>query len=166
MFLISGQKLYICFTQMCDMKTLPAIFVISLITLLIACGKDKYETKPRLEIKSYSSREIFKGEDLRISINYFDKEGDLNKAPVIGIKKRLNLLPLGSGSPDLQDTFDVLLPDYPAKDKGEITFQLGHDRLQESVTENDTVVFLFAVTDLAGNKSDTVTSDQIVLHKQ
>ena len=75
------------------MKTLPAIFIFSLATLLIACGKDKYETKPLLEIKDYSSKEIFPGSTLTIRINYFDKEGDLSQAPVIGILKRLNIFP-------------------------------------------------------------------------
>jgi hypothetical protein len=53
------------------MKTFPAIFVFSLAILLIACGKDKYETKPKLEIKDYSSKEIFAGMQLNIRIKLF-----------------------------------------------------------------------------------------------
>lgn len=145
------------------MKTLPAIFIFSLVTLLIACGKDKFETKPKLEIKNYSSKEIFQGDVMTIRLNYFDKEGDLSNAPMIGILKRLNLFPLAQGQ-DKVDTFRNNLPEFPKKENGEITFQLPFDFLKESTVENDTLVFRFAVTDLAGNKSDTITSDQIVIH--
>jgi len=145
------------------MRTLPVIFFISLVTLLIACGKDKFETKPKLEVKGYSSKEIFQGDMMTIRLNYFDKEGDLSGAPVVGILRRLNLFPLAPGQ-DKVDTISTVLPEFPKKDNGEITFQLPFDFLKESVIENDTLVFRFAVTDLAGNKSDTITTDQIVIH--
>ena len=144
------------------MKAIPAIFVFSLAVLLIACGKDKFETKPKLEIKDYSTKELFPGEDLRIRINYFDKEGDLNGAPVIGLLTRLNLFPLGPDQ-DKADTFRTNLPDFPSNDNGEISFQLSYDFLKESTVESDTLIFKFAVEDRAGNKSDTVTSDQVVI---
>ncbi len=146
------------------MKTLPTIFFISVAILLLACGKDKFETKPKLEIKGYSSKEIRQGDVMTIRLNYFDKEGDLSRAPVIGILKRLNLFPLAPGQ-DKVDTFSTSLPEFPKKDNGEITFQLSFDFLKESTVEDDTLVFRFAVTDLAGNKSDTVTTDQIVIIK-
>ncbi len=145
------------------MKQIPAIFIFSMTLLLIACGKDKFETKPKLEIKDYSSKEVFPGGELRIRINYFDKEGDLNGSPVIGILKRINFIPLPAGQ-DKVDTFRNNLPDFPPKDNGEISFQLPYDFLKESQTENDTVIFRFAVEDRAGNKSDTITSEPVVIH--
>lgn len=145
------------------MKTFPAIFISSLAMLLIACGKDKYESRPRLEIKNYSSKEIFPGSALTVRMNYFDKEGDLSKAPMIGILKRLNLFPLPPAQ-DKVDTFRNNLPEYPKNDNGEITFQLPYDFLKESTTENDTIIFRFAVTDRAGNNSDTIETAQIVIH--
>ncbi len=144
------------------MKLIPAIFVFSLALLFIACGKDKFETKPKLEIKDYNTRELVKGEVLTIRINYFDKEGDLNGAPVIGILKRTNLIPLPTAQ-DKVDTFRNNLPNFPSKGNGEISFQLPYDFLKESQTENDTLIFRFAVEDLAGNKSDTVISDKVVI---
>lgn len=144
------------------MKTLPAIFIVSLTILLIACGKDKFETKPKLEIKDYSSKVISQGQTMTIRLNYFDKEGDLSEAPMIGILTRVNLFPLAPGQ-DKVDTFRNNLPEFPKKDNGEITFQLPYDFLKESTIEDDTLVFRFAVTDLAGNTSDTVTTDQIVI---
>ncbi|WP_276501889.1 hypothetical protein [Terrimonas pollutisoli] len=144
------------------MKALPAIFISSLIILLIACGKDKFETKPRLEIKDYNTHELFPGQTLTIRINYFDKEGDLGGAPVIGILKRLNLLPLGPDQ-DKADIFNTSLPEFPDKGSGEISFSLPYDFLKESTIEEDTLIFRFAVTDRAGNNSDTITSDQVVI---
>ena len=145
------------------MKTFPAIFVVSLAILLIACGKDKYETKPKLEIKDYSSKEIFAGSQLNIRISYFDKEGDLSQAPIIGILRRLNIFPLPP-SLDKVDTIRTNLPEFPKNDDGEITFSLPYDFLKESTTENDTIIFRFSVTDRAGNTSDTVDSAPIVIH--
>lgn len=145
------------------MRVIPAIFAFSLAILLIACGKDKFETKPKLEIKDYNTRELFNGQDLRIRLNFFDKEGDLNGAPVFGEIVRLNLFPLGPDQ-DKVDTFQTFLPEFPSKDNGEISFQLPYGFLKESTVENDTLVFRFAVIDLAGNKSDTITSDQVVIH--
>ena len=145
------------------MKAIPALFAFSLLLLMIGCGKDKFETKPRLEIKDYSSKDLFQGQSLRIRLNYFDKEGDLNGSPVIGILHRLNIVPLPPNQ-DKVDTFRNVLPEFPSKDNGEISFQLPYDFLKESLVENDTVMFRFAVEDLAGNKSDTVDSDPVVIH--
>jgi len=146
------------------MKLIPAIFLISLVTILVACGKDKFETKPRLEIKDYNSKEIHQGQTLRIRMNYYDKEGDLSGASVIGVLRRLNMVPLPP-TQDKVDTFRNSLPEFPERDQGEISFELPYDFLKESLVENDTIMFRFAVEDLKGNKSDTIDSDQIVIHK-
>ena len=144
------------------MKMSPAFFILSLAILVAACGKDKFETKPKLEVKDYSTKELFQGQDLRIRLNYYDKEGDLDQAPVFGEIVRLNLFPLGPNQ-DKIDTFITTLPEFPAKDNGEISFQLPYSYLKESTVENDSLVFRFAVTDNAGNKSDTITTDMVII---
>jgi len=144
------------------MKSILAIIVLSIGILLVACSKDKFETKPKLEIKDYNSKEIHQGEVMRIRLNYFDKEGDLNKAPFLAIIRRLNRVPLPPGQ-DKVDTLRSTMPEFPAKDNGEITFQLPFDFLKESLIQNDTIQFRFAVIDLAGNSSDTLTTDPIVI---
>lgn len=151
------------------MKVISATFVASVAILLVACGKDKYETRPRLEIKDYNTKDLVQGQDLRIRLNFYDKEGDLNGGTAFAIRERLNMLPLGQGE-DKVDTFPnpnnpTALPDFPPEDKGELTFQLGWADLKESLSDNDTVFFRFVVTDRAGNTSDTVDSDRIVLYK-
>jgi hypothetical protein len=136
------------------MKANLAILVLSLSILLLACGKDKFETKPRLEIKDYSGKEIEQGEILKIRLNYFDKEGD--------IRDRVNVFVLPPAQ-DKADTFRYNLPEFPDNVNGEITFQLDYDFLKESITENDTLVFRFAVSDKMGNTSDTISSEKIVI---
>jgi hypothetical protein len=144
------------------MKVIPAIFIFSVAILLIACDKGKYETKPRLEIIEYNTKFVDIGQNLLIRLNYYDKEGDLSGGPMIGIRERLNIFP-PTPVKDLVDTFRVTLPEFPKEEKGEISFELPHDRLNESAVENDTIIFRFAVTDAAGNKSDTITSEKIVV---
>lgn len=146
------------------MKTIPVILLCFLAVFMVACGKDKFETKPLLKIKDYTSKNVSSGEQLRIRINYFDKEGDLSQCLFVARRVRLNLKPLGTSDNDKADILDTPLPEFPAKDKGEISFTQKWDFLKESTTENDTLVFRFAVTDKAGNASDTITSDPIVVY--
>lgn len=147
------------------MKSILVTLVISLAIVLIACSKDKFETKPRIEIRDYSSKEIRQNETLNIRLDYFDKEGDLDEGIFTTVIHRLNLIPITSGNgTDLADTFRVTLPKFTPKDKGEIDFKLAFDRLKESFQENDTLQFSFSAVDRAGNKSDTLTSDQVVIY--
>lgn len=80
------------------MKAITAIFASSVLVLAAACGKDKFETKPRLEIDSYNSREIVQGQQLEVRINYFDKEGDLSLSPFVAIRVRQNIFPFTAGA--------------------------------------------------------------------
>lgn len=145
------------------MKLIPVFFFVSLLILAVACSKDKFETKPRLEIKDYNTKDVYQGGTLRIRLNYFDKEGDLSMAPFTAIIRRQNILPLDP-TQDKADTLISSLPEFPAKDNGEITFTLGYNFLKESTVENDTLIFRFSVIDNAGNLSDTVVSDRVVIH--
>ncbi|RYY54288.1 MAG: hypothetical protein EOO09_14975 [Chitinophagaceae bacterium] len=144
------------------MKTIPVLMVCSLLVIAFACSKDKFESKPRLEITEYSTKELYPGQALRISLKFYDKEGDINGDSAVAIINRLNLLPLPAGQ-DKIDTINALLPDFPPKDEGEIFFQLDYDFLKESTVENDTLRFNFSVRDKQGNRSETVTSDPVVI---
>jgi len=134
------------------MKLIPVSFIVAVALLVAACGKDKFETKPRLEIKDYNTKQVGPGTTLRIRLNFFDKEGDLNEAPFTAIIRRQNQLPLDP-SQDKTDTLVYTLPDFPKKDNGEINYTL----------ENDTIHIRFSVADRKGNLSDTVVSDQLVI---
>lgn len=145
------------------MKTFLAFATILIVFVVFACNKDKFQTKPRIEIKDYNSKEIHENQSLVIRMNYFDKEGDLGQAPITGIINRINLLPVSPGL-DKADTIRSALPVFPDKDNGEISFRLEYGFLKESIIENDTLVFKFTVTDRAGNSSDTITSDKVIIH--
>jgi hypothetical protein len=144
------------------MKIFPFILILSFSVIVVACTKDKFQSKPLLEFQEYD-RTVDPGQILKFRINYFDKEGDLNGAPLIAINQTLNNFPPPPNV--LVDTFNYSLPQFPAKDKAEITFELNYSRLKESSSQNDTIQFRFAVTDLAGNKSDTLVSDIIILRQ-
>ena len=144
------------------MKTIPVFFFISVIALFSACGKDKFETKPRLEIVGYSTRELQEGQDLNIRLKFFDKQGDLSGDSAIGIVSRQNqsvLPPLQ----DKNDYFTAILPEFPDRQEGEINVKLEYGYLKESLTENDTIILRFAVRDRGGNMSDTVNSERVVI---
>lgn len=150
------------------MRSILAIGAFATISLFAGCDKDKFESKPRLEFKDYNSTEIHKGQILRIRLNYYDKEGDLNTGGFLGIRVRLNRLP---GNIDLADTLRYSLPQFPPKDKGEITYELDWAFLKEDTNplplgQNDTIQFKFSVTDLAGNISDTIVTEPVVAYVQ
>lgn len=148
------------------MKAVPAILVSSAMVVLFACSKDKFETKPRIEIKDLSSRDITLGGELVVRLNYFDKEGDLGQAPFTAIRVRTNSIKLPPAQ-EKADTFRYSLPEFPDKDNGEITFRLSYDFLRESISPliNDSLIFRFAVTDRAGNHSDTIDTEPIIIRQ-
>ena len=143
------------------MKTVSYLMILTLMALVvISCNKDKFETKPRIEIRSYNSREIRPGETLRINLDFFDKEGDLDS--MFATIDRQNRLPV---PPDQERThfLNYPLPEFPEQEDGEIAFQLPYEFLKESLTANDTLVFHFRVTDRAGNSSDSISSQNVVM---
>src|SRR5689334_7040596 len=145
------------------MKRIPALGILSLIVLLAACGKDKFQTKPRIEVKDYSSKHIQRNSRVVLRLNFFDKEGDIGEGHFYLFRQRTNKLP-----PDNQhnraDILNYTLPSFTNKDQGEIRIDLQEANfLSESIVENDTMFFKIAVTDRAGNTSDTLVTDQIVV---
>lgn len=135
---------------------------------MTACDKDKFETKPQLELKSRSTDIIPVNGDLRLNIEFRDKEGDVSDSLLI-VKQRLNkkgpaqlLLPYG-------------IPDFPTTDKGEfevtldyqfgLTFGLIAIPIPGSGNppkrEIDTLRLKIVARDKAGNKSDTLIVDNV-----
>jgi hypothetical protein len=142
------------------MKTTLVLFLFTIAALLIACDKDKFETKPRIEVKDYSSQIVPNNGTVVIRVNYFDKEGDLGTGQLYVYRDRLNLRP---GDQNRADTFRYQLPEFTNREQGEIRIQFTADELTESSIENDTLRFKIAVTDLANNHSDTITTENLVI---
>lgn len=139
--------------------------ILGLLTVTIAaCTKDKYETKPLLEIKSYNDKTIVRDQTLHIDIKYYDKEGDLNGSTFFTRIVRLNKKPV-SGPNTKPYTLTYNLPQFTPTTQGEINFSMSFIDLDRGGAENDTLQFKFAVTDRASNTSDTVTSQTVVIVK-
>lgn len=135
-----------------------------LVTFLVACDKDKFETKPQIEIDSYNTKVLPPHADLIINLKFTDKEGDLGNGSFTYIPTRLNRrrLPAGQEYSDVTET----IPEFSDHNKGELELRLAWRDLHKSDLENDTINIKFVAVDRAGNTSDTVQSDQLVILRQ
>jgi hypothetical protein len=144
--------------------------------VVVACSKNSLETRPSIKIKNINSTEVFPNQQLVISLEFDDKEGDLGGGTVTHIRNRLNI----KGFDPLFDKTDTVaspLPDFPKTTTGEIEVRIDYSHLDEDpgtpdlpgapgIPVNDTMTFKLFVTDIAGNVSDTVVTDQIVERKR
>jgi hypothetical protein len=139
------------------------VIITTLFVGLISCNKDKFQTKPQISIKSYNTKAVQPAQELIVTLNYTDKEGDLADGKLVYIPRRLNRRPIPGGGSIIDSVSNLLASDFPDTDKGELQLRLDHAVLKTTATENDTLLFRFVLVDRAGNKSDTVTSDNIVI---
>lgn len=150
-------------------KLVPLILII---VAVAACGKDNFNTKPSLKLKN-QSRVVPADNEAVFFVNaeYTDKEGDLSGIRDSSIYFQAVLLNVRSviGGPNYPAAY-ASLPEFPDKRSGEIELRL--DRFayykqiqanQGGTDANDTIVIRIAIKDKAGNVSDTLTSDPIVL---
>jgi hypothetical protein len=143
--------------------------------VFVACSKDKFQDKPSVEIKSINPTQVqaVSGSVMQMELEFTDKQGDVDS--VCLYKSRLNLRP----KPLLVNAMTLLyeLPDFPEKSKGVIKLTLQHATeliAAESPNsqigapndkEPDTIIFKIVVKDKAGNVSDTVTTDKLVIER-
>jgi hypothetical protein len=141
-------------------RYLPFLLVV---TVVVACNKDKLKTTPSLKLKSINSTELFPGQDLVIGLEYKDKEGDLGTGLITYIRNRLNAKPIpDAASNDKADTITSPLPDFPKTTTGDIELRIVNGFLSEDPFDNDTMTFKIFVKDLAGHTSDTLVTETIV----
>jgi hypothetical protein len=143
------------------MKISHSVLPIALLFLALACNKDQYQTKPQITIESINTI-IPVGGGMQAMLKFTQKDGKLGQGTFIAIRNRLNIqgLPPGTSS---TDTLVSPIPEFPDKNDGEFQFTLDYTYLHQSDTQNDTIIFKFAVVDRVGNKSDTIPSPQIVV---
>lgn len=156
------------------MKTyMQKLFLYStlLLTLFIACGKDKFETKPTIEIKSIGPNPVPINSSMVVELEYTDKEGDIQDSLFIR-KIRINQKKVAL---TVRDSFYLPLPgDAPEKNKGTIKLTLLYqDHLISAQNPGsppnaapDSLIFRFALRDKAKNTSDTVETGLIVVERQ
>lgn len=146
------------------MKLTLFIAVVITTVAILSCGKDKFKTNPQIEIKSINKKTIGRNDALIVTLRFTDKEGDLANGKFVYIPKRLNIRPLPPVIPDY-DSVKLVVPTFPDETLGEYVLTLPWLNLHKSDAENDTITMRFVVVDRGANKSDTITSDQLVILK-
>jgi hypothetical protein len=143
--------------------------IIAILVVLLACSKDKFQTKPQIEIKSTGPEVVPVNGTLNVRLEFRDKEGDVDGILFI-YKERLNQRVL----PTVRDSIERTIPEFPDKDRGEIELDLTYQNYLISasdpsipgnpgVNEPDTLRFKFVVQDKAGNQSDPAILNNIVI---
>lgn len=142
----------------------------SLALSVFACNKDKFQTKPQIKIKSVSSSTVPLNSDVSVVLEFTDKEGDVSDS-ILMVRRRLNMR-----GPAV-DTFGYKIPAFPNTSSGEIELDLRYaydltvGLLPISIPgtgsgkEPDSLSLQFVARDKAGNKSDTATTQLIVIRK-
>lgn len=146
------------------------LYISALLTLAIACNKDKLETTPSLKLKSINSSTIPVGGNLIVQLDFTDKEGDISDT--IFVKKiRTNTIVV----PTIRDSFELPVPPFPDRSRGIIELQLKYqNHLLSAINppssggtppdlHDDTLIFKFVLQDKAKHVSDTVTTGPIVV---
>lgn len=146
------------------------LYVSALLTLSIACSKDKLETTPSLKLKSVNATTIPVGGNLIVQLDFADKEGDISDT--IFVKKvRINKIVV----PTIRDSFELQVPPFPDRSRGIIELQLKYqNHLLSAINppssggtppnlHDDTLIFKFVLRDKAKHSSDTVTTDPIII---
>jgi hypothetical protein len=146
------------------------LYVTALVTLAIACNKDKLETTPSLKLKSINSYTIPVGGNLIVQLDFADKEGDISDTIFVR-KIRTNQISV----PTIRDSFELQVPAFPDRSRGVIELQLKYQNHLISAINppssggtppnlhDDTLIFKFALRDKAKHISDTVTTDPIII---
>lgn len=147
------------------------VSIFAVLVLLIACGKDKFQSKPSLTLKSISSKTIPVSGNMTIELEYRDKEGDLANDTLMFLKVRNN----ENVQTTIRDTLELLLPDFPKRSQGVIQLNLDYQNYLISAEtppskpggghESDSLTMKFVVRDSAGNESDTLVIDDIVIER-
>lgn len=153
-----------------NMKQYFGLFL--LLGILVACGKDKFETKPQLTLKSVNNSEVPFNGNLVVNIEFTDKEGDVTDSIYV-LRQRLN-----SRQPVAPPALEYAIPDFPDRSKGEFEINIGYLNLVNGMSsiripgtnpsqfETDSLVLKFVARDKEGNLSDTLTINDIFVERR
>lgn len=145
------------------------LFIIGLGALIfVACNKDDFETKPQLKVESQNYDIVPKGEPLRLTFTYTDKEGDVDDSIYV-VRTRLNQ----RGQYSDAKAFGYKIPSFPDEQKGEIELNMTYandltfglspvDIPGSNNKELDTLLMKFVLIDKKKNASDTAFANVIV----
>jgi hypothetical protein len=143
------------------------LILLTITVFFYGCKKDEFNTKPTLEFGEVNSRELRQGNLLIFSLNFTDKEGDIQDT--LWVQKISKTCPT---TPGVQFISPNKVPDFTGtpnlKGKLEITFVYnanvpGTPSIVGCTNRNDTSYFRFWLKDKANNRSDTINSPDIIL---
>ena len=145
------------------------LLVLSVFTVIVlACNKDKFQTKPSISIKSINTDKVPLNGSFVITLECTDKEGDVQDSVII-IKQRLNKKVVST----VRDTLRYKFPVFPTNTRTEVVATLGYQDILSAAAppfipgsnpptrELDTLILRLAVRDNAGHTSDTISSQRI-----
>ena len=150
------------------MKT-KLLILLTIPVLFYACTKSTYTTKPQISVKSISGTTLGPGSVLLFSIEFTDKEGDVQDT--LWVQKISRTCPTTAGAQFISRN---KMPDFTptANLKGTIevgygynTNASGYPTISGCGIKNDTCYFRFWLKDKAKNVSDTLVTQNIVLLK-
>lgn len=145
------------------------IFVISILAfVVVACSKDKFETKPHVSVKSFNpSKNVAQGSALEVRLEFTDQEGDLDSVYVF--RKRVN-----AKGPVTLPGLPFGIPEFNGEKKGEIFINMDYATIltlalnpihipgsNPSANYDDSLQLRFVLVDKAKHVSDT-TEPKIV----
>jgi hypothetical protein len=135
--------------------------IASLFLLILSCGKDTFQSRPQLTLKTVSSSIVPPQSGLQIVMRLTDKEGDFTDT--VWVQKITTRCP----SSNFRDSLLYRIPDETPRKKnfdGEVVMTFSYPfELQPRCTRDDTAVFSFWMKDRAGNRSDTVRTQPIII---
>jgi hypothetical protein len=147
------------------MKTI-LVLLSGVLVIFLACDKDKFESKPTLEVKSVKSKNLDLGDNFSATLGFTDKEGDVDSVLYI-IRERTNV----KGKRTVAD--DYLMPEFPNTSKGDIQVTLSYAlQLTQGFTaiplpgnqkQADTMNIKFVLKDRAKNLSDTAVISNVII---
>lgn len=150
------------------------LFLLVTGALLAGCGKDKYQTKPQIKIKSVKVGDITDafgntGKVVEFDLTVTDKEGDVQDT--ITIDKIDAASPACPGNTLLGDKYKI--PDFPGEANQQVTIKIKYANINiagygllggsSCAPQTDVSRFRFVVTDKAGNRSDSITTEPVAL---
>ncbi|MFY7651914.1 MAG: hypothetical protein ACOVQE_04400 [Chitinophagaceae bacterium] len=147
------------------MRKISLLLVIAVV-LSVSCNKDAYTSKPQLKFKEISATNIVLNSIFNISVEFTDKEGD--------IQDTLYIQKISKSCPGINSEFKTAfqVPSFtPVRNlKGNFEIQCvynaavpGYLLLKGCSNRDDSTYLRFWLKDKAGNISDTINSPTFVL---
>ena len=138
--------------------------------VLSACTKDKFQTVPQVTIKSFGPEEVFKGQLIELIATVTDKEGDVQDSVYV-VRKRFNANNVVLSTHTTRYNISTLGAPKKQEIDVQVTFLYGElkpevapiQNLETFADRNFSIGLV--VIDKAGNRSQYVESETIVLKK-